>query len=72
MRLIYECAKKRIQFHKQMAIELENSMNIQEEKLCYLKYFVNKNYELSEDDIYNIKRINTKEKYFFIENQQII
>ena len=61
------CAQKRIQFHKQMAIELENSMNIQEEKLCYLKYFVNKNYELSEDDIYNIKRINTKEKYFFIE-----
>lgn len=62
-----KCVEKPIKVNKQMAIELEKSINIEEEKLCYLKYFVNNDYYFTDNDIYNIKRINTKEKFFFIE-----
>jgi hypothetical protein len=53
---------------RHLHMELVRSINAGEKKLCYLKYLIDKDYKFSNDDINEIKKLNNKTNYFFLED----
>jgi len=59
-----EMTSHRRKFH----MDLYNSINADEQKLCYLRYLIDDNYTFRDEDIDAIKKLNIKTKYFFLED----
>lgn len=57
------CFKKLVKFKH----EFSTLRNIEEKKQFYIKYLLDDDYTLTENDIYNIKTLNIKKKYYFNE-----